>query len=616
MKTEILAVIGLRRFTSAFCMILFLSLLGAQVPAAAQARTVIDKQVGSIFQAPPSGVSYSAVGAFDGNFTGIDPDALHIRYATFQAFAPDNYNAANFPLTALQNYEAAEVAAGRPRIFVHATYAGKSRQVYFNFGGAMGLINAQPTTAQYHWYQAVNVCDPRFVRFWINHYQRPIVQARAYPNVPVFWTQNDNGAFNYGLYGVLDDNNHFVTGLTWDPEFPQGPAAFFQCMRSFYTQVAKLAPDIQQILNLGTWSDLSQYTTVMQDLPGVMLENLAYWSGSPSVYTRNVFYNLTATWFPWIISHGKVTLTRSSTPTSTSLLNGFVAYELLIAGGNGFFAPGNGSNIINPSLWLPWEARLGNPTIAMASTQVSSSGVGYRHYSRTFEGGTVYLNLGGTTWNISLTGGPWYDPLGNTIGSISLADGQGTFATTSSPGIPAAPMISPRAAFTYQAPLPVTLSAGTSGTIIRYTTNGTEPTSSSPVYSNPILLNASGTIKAKAFTSGGVPSHTNTMVYTVSSSKPVVTFANSTDYGPSGAYYPVLQLTELPAGPVSVSYSVEHSDGSVTTGTAAFLPHQTRPYRYFPVTIASASARITITGAVGAIVGPSNTLQYTVGSGP
>lgn len=605
-----------RRFAAAFCVLLSTALAG-QLPTAVETRTVIDKQVGSIFQAPPPGVPYSAVGAFDGNFTGIDPDALHIRYATFQAFASDDWNQSNFPLTAFRAYDAAEVAAGRPSMFVHASYGGQSLPVYFNFGNSMALVNGEPTTAKTHWFQAVNPCDPRFVRFWINHYQRPIVQAVSYSkNFPVFWTQNDNGGFDYDVYGVVDNTNHFITRLTWDSGFPQGSDAFFQCMASFYTQVATIAPDIQIMLNLGTWSDMTKYTTVMQDLPGVMHENLAYWAGSPSAYTRNEFYNGIATWDPWIISHGKSILARSNAPDSISLLNGFVAYELLIAGGNGFFGPGYGSNIIDPSLWQPWEARLGNPTTAMASERVSASSVEYRHYSRTFDGGSVYLNLGGSTWTISLPGGPWYDPGGNTISGISLADGRGTFATTSPPGTPPRPMISPRAAFTYQAPVSVRLSADASEMMIRYTVDRTEPTSSSAVYSTPIILNTSTTIKAKSFSSAGVPSHTSTMVYAVGLSNPVVTFVNSTDYGLSGTYYPVLQLTELPAGPVWVSYNVKQSDGSITTSYVSFLAHQTRPYRYFPVRVVSESATITITGAAGATVGSNNILQYTVASSP
>jgi len=600
------------RLSTALFLVLLVVVFNGK-PFGAQTRTVSDKQVGSIFQAPPAAVPMSVIGAFDGNFGGTDPDALHIRYATFQAFAPDNWNQANFPLAALKAYEASEVAAGRPRIFIHATYEGQSRPVYFNFPiTTMAVSGGRPTTPQTHWYEAVNACDPRFVRFWINHYQRPIVQAPFYNAVPVFWTQNDNGAFNYDLYGVLDYHDHFVTGVKWDPEFPQGPDAFFQCMASFYTQVAKLAPDIQQILNIGTWSDLTEYSTVMQNLSGVMQENIAFWSGNPGAYVRNLFYNGVATWFPWMISQNKSILLRSYAPDSGALVNGFVAYELLAGGGNGFFAPGNGHNIINPSQWLSWSARLGSPTAAMVSTQTAKTDIGYRRYSRSFEGGTVYLNLGGSLWDVPLSGGPWYGPSGDQISTVSVKDGQATFVTRSSAGVPLQPLISPRSAFTYQAPLRVTLSPATSGTVVRYTTNGSEPTTASAIYSTPLVLKTNTIVKARSFTNDGEASYTNTMKYSVSSSEPTLTFVNSTDYGLGGTYYPVLQLSELPAGTVTAKYSVNHADGSIATGVVSFLPNQTRPYRYFPVTVTSPGASITITQATGAVVGTTRTMQYNV----
>ena|GEM_PF-5855973 len=63
----------------------------------------------------------------------------------------------------------------------------------------------------------------------------------------------------------------------------------------------------------------------------------------------------------------------------------------------------------------------------------------------------------------------------------------------------------------------VTLSCATIGATIRYTTNGSEPTTGSQEYSAPIPINADTTIKAKAFMDGKTDSDTATFVYTVSS---------------------------------------------------------------------------------------------------
>jgi hypothetical protein len=81
----------------------------------------------------------------------------------------------------------------------------------------------------------------------------------------------------------------------------------------------------------------------------------------------------------------------------------------------------------------------------------------------------------------------------------------------------ATPTASP-APGTYSATQSVTLSCATSGATIRYTTNGTEPTSSSTQYSTPISVSATTTIKAKAFMSGLADSDTASFTYTIGGS--------------------------------------------------------------------------------------------------
>ena len=64
-------------------------------------------------------------------------------------------------------------------------------------------------------------------------------------------------------------------------------------------------------------------------------------------------------------------------------------------------------------------------------------------------------------------------------------------------GMAAAPLFSP-AGGTYSAAQSVTLSSATPGAVIRYTTNGSTPTASSPVYAGPLSVAASTTVKAYA----------------------------------------------------------------------------------------------------------------------
>ncbi len=64
-------------------------------------------------------------------------------------------------------------------------------------------------------------------------------------------------------------------------------------------------------------------------------------------------------------------------------------------------------------------------------------------------------------------------------------------------------------------PVRVTLTTITRGSEIRYTLNGTEPTSSSSLYNGPLELDATATVKAKTFNPGIPTSDTTTMTYVI-----------------------------------------------------------------------------------------------------
>ena len=75
------------------------------------------------------------------------------------------------------------------------------------------------------------------------------------------------------------------------------------------------------------------------------------------------------------------------------------------------------------------------------------------------------------------------------------------------------PTFSPEADGVYLNSISVSLSCNTQGATIRYTTNNTEPTANSTVYSNAISVNGVVTIKAKAFKDGMEPSATVSQTY-------------------------------------------------------------------------------------------------------
>ncbi len=78
----------------------------------------------------------------------------------------------------------------------------------------------------------------------------------------------------------------------------------------------------------------------------------------------------------------------------------------------------------------------------------------------------------------------------------------------------ATPSVSP-AAGTYATPQSLTLTVGTSGATIRYTTDGTDPTSSSPAYTAPLYITTTTTLKAAGFKAGWTTSDLRTATYTM-----------------------------------------------------------------------------------------------------
>ena len=82
------------------------------------------------------------------------------------------------------------------------------------------------------------------------------------------------------------------------------------------------------------------------------------------------------------------------------------------------------------------------------------------------------------------------------------------------PSIVAAPAATPPAG-TYDREVLVSLATSTSGAVIRYTTDGSAPVTSSPVYLSPVDLTTTTTIRAQAYKDGITPSDVATFAYVV-----------------------------------------------------------------------------------------------------
>ena len=100
-----------------------------------------------------------------------------------------------------------------------------------------------------------------------------------------------------------------------------------------------------------------------------------------------------------------------------------------------------------------------------------------------------------------------------TIKAPTASSGGDGSSNVSTP-IAAAPIFSP-AAGAYLSGQKISIKSATSGAVIRYTTDGTAATASSPVYSEPITLSAAMTVKAIAIVSGYKNSEVASAIYTI-----------------------------------------------------------------------------------------------------
>ncbi len=106
------------------------------------------------------------------------------------------------------------------------------------------------------------------------------------------------------------------------------------------------------------------------------------------------------------------------------------------------------------------------------------------------------------------------NPINNSLSSANPAPSP--TPSPSSPQAVANAAISPGGG-TFSSPQSVSLTTATAGAEIRYTLDGTDPTSSSALYSGPITISTTTTLKARAFKSGMADSQISAATFTISS---------------------------------------------------------------------------------------------------
>lgn len=601
------------------CLISFasLSITQAAVQAPLQ-RTIIDTELGAIFT-QPNGFTWGDYGAYVGVFSTyssstLNPNSIQANFTRFHEFGKSDDTGWNyFPYSKFASYEASEIAAGRPPLFVTATYQGKRRPVYWLWSLELNSNNS-PTASPNSWRRAVNVGDDRFIKFWLNQYLRPVLWQNMYA-VQNLWWSLDECAFNYGVYGVIDDSNHFVAGVTWDQPFPQNSIEYDNSIARFFNRLKAFAPDVKTMPLIGTMDNPDAFQKMFADVPALEHENM-YDGLNPSAYLRNArfpeFTNIA-----WFGAQDRIGILRSMIPEGdpVAMCTALVIYDLL-KGPNFFFAPaidGTGTSI-DPATYKGMVDKIGNPIEAFQSTQEPGKSVGYRFYSRQYDAGIVYLNWTGSSKTVHLPNDHWYfDPNGNYVTDISIPDGVGTFVTVNSYQTTTQPRISPRFGSPVVGPVTVSIECDIPGAAIRYTLDGSTPNSSSPMYTGPITLNNSATVKASAIRGGYGYSSVATAKYTVVPNAPSVQFATTSDSGPAGTAYAVLSADAVSMQSMSVGYTVTQPNGSKTQATATFAPGELYHYIAIPVSGASkAVVRVAITSIVNANYALNKQFSYTI----
>ncbi len=145
----------------------------------------------------------------------------------------------------------------------------------------------------------------------------------------------------------------------------------------------------------------------------------------------------------------------------------------------------------------------------------------------------------------------------------------------------------------------VTISSVTEGATIRFTTDGSDPDSSSTVYGAPININSSTTVKAKAFKSGWADSSIASAAYTIGIMFPVA----KPTFNPVGGSYANVQnvLITCATEGATIRYTTDGYDptinstvydGPVNISSTTMLKAQAFKFGWIDSSIASASYTI------------------------
>jgi unsaturated rhamnogalacturonyl hydrolase len=322
---------------------------------------------------------------------------------------------------------------------------------------------------------------------------------------------------------------------------------------------------------------LYNYTKTAVGGPGLYNPTVNLWSRDATFLGTNIYWSRGNAWV--FVAHAKVLATLpTSDPHYAEYLATFRAMAaklLTLQQSDGFWY----ANLLNPSQYptpetsgtagftygLAWGINAGvlnSATYLPAVTKAWNGMVATAVHSNGFLGyvqgtGTQPSSSQPVTYNSTADFGVGlFLEAGNQVAKLASASGTPVATPTFNPS-----------GGSFSSPQNVTISTTTGGASIRYTTDGSTPSETAgTIYSGPVSISSTTTLKAMAYESGFTDSAVTSATYTIGSSGGTVA---TPVFSPGGGTYSSAQTVTISTttGGASIRYTTDGSTPSEAAGT-------------------------------------------------
>ena len=237
----------------------------------------------------------------------------------------------------------------------------------------------------------------------------------------------------------------------------------------------------------------------------------------------------------------------------------------------------------------------GTQTVTISFPSGSSGCVGINTMPTAATPGTCGAGSTNYTGPITVSSSETVNAIATQAGSANSATG--TAAYTINTTAAATPSFSPSAG-TYTSAQTVTIGDATPGATIYYTTNGSTPTTSSPVYAGPVTVSGSETVAAVAAASGYPNSAVASAAYTINT-----TPAATPVFSPGAGSYTGSQTVTLATSTPGATIYYTTNGATPTTGSAVYVG---------PITVSGSETVAAIAVASGYSASAVGSAAYTI----